>query len=164
MPGPALQLLLGLDWGASGHVVAVVGAVVVVVVEPGLQGSVEQGEVVDAAAVEMWSVELAQDGAVEAFTDRVVVRGAWRDPVVDQIQGGPGGSEVLAGELGSVVGQDSFEGDAVVGAGPSSGGDRNAPAITAVLSPTMSWTTAIRVATSTAVSCHTAPTPLRRPT
>ena len=51
MPGPALQLLLGLDWGASGHVVAVVGAVVVVVVEPGLQGSVEQGEVVDAAAV-----------------------------------------------------------------------------------------------------------------
>ena len=110
MPGPALQLLLGLDWGASGHVVAVVGAVVVVVVEPGLQGSVEQGEVVDAAAVEMWSVELAQDGAVEAFTDRVVVRGAWRDPVVDQIQGGPGGSEVLAGELGSVVGQDSFEG------------------------------------------------------
>ena len=90
MPGPALQLLLGLDWGASGHVVAVVGAVVVVVVEPGLQGSVEQGEVVDAAAVEMWSVELAQDGAVEAFTDRVVVRGAWRDPVVDQIQGGPG--------------------------------------------------------------------------
>ena len=117
MPGPALQLLLGLDWGASGHVVAVVGAVVVVVVEPGLQGSVEQGEVVDAAAVEMWSVELAQDGAVKAFTDRVVVRGAWRDPVVDQIQGGPGGSEVLAGELGSVVGQDSFEGDAVVAQG-----------------------------------------------
>lgn len=82
-----------------------------------MQGSVEQGEVVDAAAVEMWSVELAQDGAVEAFTDRVVVRGAWRDPVVDQIQGGPGGSEVLAGELGSVVGQDSFEGDAVVAQG-----------------------------------------------
>ena len=79
MPGPALQLLLGLDWGASGHVVAVVGALVVVVVEPGLQGSVEQGEVVDAAAVEMWSVELAQDGAVEAFTDRVEVPPeAWR--------------------------------------------------------------------------------------
>ena len=80
MPGPALQLLLGLDWGASGHVVAVVGAVVVVVVEPGLQGSVEQGEVVDAAAVEMWSVELAQDGAVEAFTDRVAGSGGGSDP------------------------------------------------------------------------------------
>ena len=93
--GSGVAAASGLDWGASGHVVAVVGAVVVVVVEPGLQGSAEQGEVVDAAAVEMWSVELAQDGAVEAFTDRVVVRGAWRDPVVDQIQGGPGGSEVL---------------------------------------------------------------------
>ena len=35
---------------------------------------------------------------------------------------------------------------------------------TAFFSPTTSWTTAIRVATSTAVSCQTAPTPLSRPT
>ena len=61
-------MVLGLDWGASGHVVAVVGAVVVVVVDPGLQGPVEQGEVVDAAAVEVGPEELVQDGSVEAFT------------------------------------------------------------------------------------------------
>jgi hypothetical protein len=48
--------------------------VVVVVDQPDLQGSVEQGDVVDAAAVEMRPVELVQHGAVEPFADGIVVR------------------------------------------------------------------------------------------
>lgn len=61
-----------------------VGSVVVVVDQPGLQRPVEQRDVVDAAAVEVWPVELAQHGSMEPLADRVVVRGPGRDPVVDQ--------------------------------------------------------------------------------
>src|SRR5688572_6789548 len=74
LPDSAAQLFLDLDGGAAGHVVAVVGAVVVVVDCPGLQGPVEQGDVVDAAAVEVGPVELTQHGAVEPLADGVVVR------------------------------------------------------------------------------------------
>ena len=37
LPDASAEFLLDLQWGASGHVVAVVGAVLVVVDEPGLQ-------------------------------------------------------------------------------------------------------------------------------
>jgi hypothetical protein len=65
-------------------VVAVVGAVLVVVDQPRLQGPVQQTDVVDADAVEVGSVERAQQGAVEPLAHRVVVRRAERDPVMDQ--------------------------------------------------------------------------------
>ena len=46
----------------------------VVVDGPGLRGPVRQGDVVDAAAVEVEAVELAKHGAVDPLADGVVVR------------------------------------------------------------------------------------------
>lgn len=65
VPDAAVEFRSDLQRGAAGHVVAVVGAVVVVVDDPGLQRSVEQGDVVDPAAMEVRPVELVQHGAVE---------------------------------------------------------------------------------------------------
>jgi len=76
-----------------------VGAVLIVVDQPRLQRLVQQRDIVDAAAVEVGSVELLQDGAVEAFADRVVVGRPRRYPVMGQPQLRGAGLEGLADDL-----------------------------------------------------------------
>lgn len=71
--------------------------------------------------------------------------------------------EGLPDEFGPVVSQDALALDAVLAQRLFSW-SKNLAATAAPLSPTISWQTAVRVATSTAVICHTAPMALSRPT
>ena len=94
---------VGAVWQLTAVDIATRWAVAVVVGDPGLQGSVEQCDGVDAAAVEVRAVELLQDRSVEALADRVVVRGSRWDAVVLDAQGGDVVAERLPGELGPVA-------------------------------------------------------------
>jgi hypothetical protein len=67
---------------AAAHEVAVVAAAGVVVLEPALELGAQVGQASQVLAVEGGPVELLERGALEAFTDRVVVRRAGRDAVV----------------------------------------------------------------------------------
>ena len=96
------EFSLDLQGGPASHVVAVVGSAGVVVVGPGLQGCLQQCDVVDAAAVEVWAEELPQHGAVEPLADRVVVRAPGRDAVMGQAHLLGLGLERLPGEFWAV--------------------------------------------------------------
>ena len=146
---------------SSAHEVAVIRPSGVVVDEPGVDLGAELGETVESASVECGSPAFLQRGALEAFTDRVVVRGSGWGPMVGDAQLGESGVERGA-ELGSVVGQHSGDGDAEA----TQFGDHPAEepfAMSVFDGPRNTSQIAQRVAVSTAVSCQTGPTPLSLP-
>ncbi len=101
--------------GAAGHVVAVVGPVVVVVGEPGVGLGLELVSADEEAPVEGGPPALVEHGLVEAFHDGVVVGGPGRDAAVLDAEAGQVVSEGVGDELGSVVRQDCGDGVAAVG-------------------------------------------------
>src|SRR5690606_22360738 len=89
----------------SAHVVAVVAAPGVVVDEPAVGFGLELAGAGEAATVEGGPPALLEDGAVEPFAHRVVVRRPGWDPVVIEALGGDGGGERVGLVLGPVVGE-----------------------------------------------------------
>src|SRR5690606_19709164 len=94
-----------VGWGAAAHVVAVVATAVVVAHQPGVGLGLQLADAGEAATVERRPPALLQRGAVEAFTDRVVVRRARWDAVMLEPAGGQVGPKARSDPLGSVVGE-----------------------------------------------------------
>ena len=77
--------------------------------QPALELDVEVSQASEVLAVEGGPVELLKRGALEAFTDRVMVGRPGRDPAVADAELLEVAGECLAGELRAVVGQDPGE-------------------------------------------------------
>jgi hypothetical protein len=94
---------------SAAHEVAVIGASGVVVDEPGVDLGAELTEAIEAASVERGTPTFLEGGALESFTDGVVVRRPGRGPVMRDLELLEMGIESGA-ELGSVVGEDTGDG------------------------------------------------------
>ena len=94
---------------AAAHEVAVVAAAGVVELQPALELGAQVGQANKVLAVEGRPVELLERGALEALTDRVVVRGPGRDAMLADVEVLKVAGERLASELRAVVSEDPGE-------------------------------------------------------